>query len=833
MAYQPKLYRPFVAGAVVVALVGYYCIPVVHAAGFSDIDDNTHKESILVLAEQKVIRGFEDGTFRPYQHISRGDAAVMVARTLGLLNGNNIPDNSFTDLQNANTEMREAIAKLVKLDILSGFSEEFFHPHETVTRAQMAKYIANAFDLPIKGSETDFPDVNPNAILAPYVAAIAEAGITIGKENGTFGYHDPLNRGDFSAMLYRAHFKEPEPVITPITIEGDEQGNTLVNGQAKTYTVTLINPVSEEPIENAVLNVTFAENLETNFGPQRNVVVTNGHGQFTIPYQSKDGYEAEIEIKTDKMGKATFTITGINATVTPIVFLDGSNQEWDTKGGIKIETQNSRFEEIEYHTKAAPVTFTITPYQITVEGQRTNYAAIADMDENGLITEHNGRKYKIKVTKPDGTPYAGGTVNVGIDELLDGKLGNEPYGAYFVDFKNAAGKHLTQGQVGLDYNGEASFVLASKSINVSAKPIVWIDQNFANNDQPGTLESGEPISDQSLVEPTNFQPARVDNGILGAELSVIQDNYMGEKIFQLTILNQSGKVFNLGKEVKAHVTFEVINTGTHPVEINTSFLSNLELTHAMGAVNNDDIVTIEVGGRVTISGDTPVSTVTLLAQAVEGISTVKVKGSAVLYPDVGYESNSVYVYTDYVEVELPFSYTADIESIIAQDTNNNGTSDQVEITFGKEVHHFEAGDFRIRHEGDAYSANSVTKDGKKLILTFPEVAFNNSTTTLFYDPHYSGTEVLTDGFGNKVVAFQIGFTAMVKEDNEENADVKKEENSQKVDTNPDPILDETLGSKVEENLEASNGENPDSIPEESGVKEEETPNGEGVPSSMG
>ena len=31
--------------------------------------------------------------------ITRGDAAVMVARALGLLDGKNIPSTSFTDLQ--------------------------------------------------------------------------------------------------------------------------------------------------------------------------------------------------------------------------------------------------------------------------------------------------------------------------------------------------------------------------------------------------------------------------------------------------------------------------------------------------------------------------------------------------------------------------------------------------------------------------------------------------------------------------------------------------------------------------------------------------------------
>ena len=52
-----------------------------------------------------------------------------------------------------------------------------------------------------------------------------------------------------------------------------------------------------------------------------------------IPYQANDGQEAAAEIVTDKNGVATFTITGTNASVTPIVFLDGSYQKWDTQGG--------------------------------------------------------------------------------------------------------------------------------------------------------------------------------------------------------------------------------------------------------------------------------------------------------------------------------------------------------------------------------------------------------------------------------------------------------------------------------------------------------------------
>ena len=348
-------------------------------------------------------------------------------------------------------------------------------------------------------------------------------------------------------------------------------------------------------------------------------------------------------------------------------------------------------------------------------------------------------------------------------------------------------------------------------INDSAKPIVWIDQNYANNYQPGTFESGEPMSDSSKVPWTNFQPVRVDNGILGAKLAVTQENLVGEKNFTLNFLNQSGKVFNPGKEVKAHVTFEVINTGTHRVEINTSLFKNLALTNVLDAEKEEEKVVIEVGGRVTISGDTPISTVTLSVNAIEGISSVQVRGSAVLFHDVGYESNSVYVYTDYIEAILPYSYKADILSIIAKDTDGNGSSDQVVLTFDKEVYNFEAGDFRITHGGATYSANSVTKDDKKLILTFSEDAFINGTTTLKYDPNYSGTEVLTDEFGNRVKAFQIEFTSEGKADSGENIDSNGEENTNSTDeVNVDLKVEENTSLNGEKNVGSDDETNTDS-----------------------
>ena len=139
----------------------------------------------------------------------------MIARALNLLDGT-IPATTVTDLTNSNATTQEAVAKLVNKGIVSGFLDKTFRPDETVKREQMAKYIANAYDLKLGDGVTDFADVDSKSALAVYVDAIAEAGITIGKTDGTFGFGDKLKRADFSAMVYRA--ENLEEVVSGVSV---------------------------------------------------------------------------------------------------------------------------------------------------------------------------------------------------------------------------------------------------------------------------------------------------------------------------------------------------------------------------------------------------------------------------------------------------------------------------------------------------------------------------------------------------------------------------------------------------------------------------------------
>ena len=105
------------------------------------------------------------------------------------------------------------------------------------------------------------------------------------------------------------------------------------------------------------------------------------------------------QIKTDKNGIATFTLTGTNASATPIVFLDGSYQEWDTKGGILPKTQDGRFDPQQNYLKKQQTLHSAEKNTLSLlKVQGGNYAAVyREREDAKLFRYTNGREYVITV----------------------------------------------------------------------------------------------------------------------------------------------------------------------------------------------------------------------------------------------------------------------------------------------------------------------------------------------------------------------------------------------------------------------------------------------------
>ncbi|MBO9608517.1 MAG: S-layer homology domain-containing protein [Paenibacillaceae bacterium] len=93
-----------------------------------------------------ILDGYEDGTLRPAQSISRQEAAVMLARLLKLEPGNR-QAASFADAADIADWSMEATTELVHREILSGYPDGTFRPTHPITRAEAVTMLDKAVNL--------------------------------------------------------------------------------------------------------------------------------------------------------------------------------------------------------------------------------------------------------------------------------------------------------------------------------------------------------------------------------------------------------------------------------------------------------------------------------------------------------------------------------------------------------------------------------------------------------------------------------------------------------------------------------------------------------------
>ncbi|MFY0520209.1 S-layer homology domain-containing protein [Lysinibacillus sp. UGB7] len=177
-------------------------VSVAKAALFKDIPNNyVYYKEIEYLTANNIITGQADGTFRPNDKLTRAHAAVIISRALGL-NTANVKNPSFKDIP-ANHMYYKQIAAVVEAGIMSGRENNTFDPNATLTRAQMAKIVALAYDL--KGtSSIAFKDVPKNHWAYSYIQQLAANKITTGYDGNIYKPNDAISRAHFGLFLYRA-----------------------------------------------------------------------------------------------------------------------------------------------------------------------------------------------------------------------------------------------------------------------------------------------------------------------------------------------------------------------------------------------------------------------------------------------------------------------------------------------------------------------------------------------------------------------------------------------------------------------------------------------------
>ncbi|MGI6537816.1 MAG: S-layer homology domain-containing protein [Caldicoprobacterales bacterium] len=170
---------------------------------FIDVgSDHWAYKQIIELANNGIINGYGDGTFRPGDHITRAQAIVMIVNAMGIDYKGKVSD--FKDVTEGHwAEQHIAAAK--EAGIIKGYDDGTFRPGEYIQRGQIAVMIANAFKLEHKGSSSKtFSDIPDSHWAYKHIEILAGNGIINGYSDNTFRSGELTTRAQFSVILNNA-----------------------------------------------------------------------------------------------------------------------------------------------------------------------------------------------------------------------------------------------------------------------------------------------------------------------------------------------------------------------------------------------------------------------------------------------------------------------------------------------------------------------------------------------------------------------------------------------------------------------------------------------------
>jgi hypothetical protein len=234
------------------------------AAQYSDLSTSYAAKEIAALTASGILDGFDDGTFRPAEPVTRAQFAKVIASILKLKAEPEIAAR-FRDVP-ANAWYAGYTGALVKEGITDGVSEHEFAPDQLVTREELATFFMRALklsksaqSLPLDSSTfADFNDISPWA--QHYVSFAYKIGLLQGSQDASNSLvYRPKAQADRQALA-RLAFEllenkdtyldkaagltpaasvsptpSPSPTITPTPAPAD--GSTLTDLPAGNYTV--------------------------------------------------------------------------------------------------------------------------------------------------------------------------------------------------------------------------------------------------------------------------------------------------------------------------------------------------------------------------------------------------------------------------------------------------------------------------------------------------------------------------------------------------------------------------------------------------------------------
>ena len=156
-------------------------------------------QAIDRLNKLDLISGYVDGTFKPTNQITRGEAAMILSREIDVavdkvIHYDDVASNYFA---------YNAIQEVAAAGIITGRVQGKFNPTSPLTRAEMASIIDRMYKL-TGTTAVSFSDVTSNHWAYDSIMRLYKNELITGYTDGTFKPNNYIIRAEFASILSKA-----------------------------------------------------------------------------------------------------------------------------------------------------------------------------------------------------------------------------------------------------------------------------------------------------------------------------------------------------------------------------------------------------------------------------------------------------------------------------------------------------------------------------------------------------------------------------------------------------------------------------------------------------
>ena len=166
---------------------------------FSDIENHWAKAEIEDFASNGYVGGYDDNTFRPNNDITRAEFVTIVNKYFGFTKAEG---ENFTDV-NEDAWYYKDVCIGVREGYINGYQDGTFRPNEPITREEAASIVRTITGLVENGSSKFTDDNEIGSWAKKSVYALADNKIMSGYEDNTFRPKNKITRAEAVATLSR------------------------------------------------------------------------------------------------------------------------------------------------------------------------------------------------------------------------------------------------------------------------------------------------------------------------------------------------------------------------------------------------------------------------------------------------------------------------------------------------------------------------------------------------------------------------------------------------------------------------------------------------------